>query len=215
MSDDEFARQRARMVDEQLLSRGVRSPAVLAAMRSVPRHLFVPPDEIAWAYADGPLPIGQGQTISQPYIVALMTELLDPQPSDRVLEVGSGSGYQTAVLAQLVDEVHTVELLPDLASQAGERLRALGLETVQLHTGDGSVGWPESAPYDGILVTACAPQVPQPLLDQLGDSGRLVIPVGGRAAQQLEVWTRTGSRFTHTVSIAVAFVPLRGLHGGK
>lgn len=203
------------MVDEQLLARGVRSPAVLAAMRSVPRHHFVPPDEIAWAYADGPLPIGQGQTISQPYIVALMTELLDPQPTDRVLEVGSGSGYQTAVLAQLVHEVHSVELLPDLASQAGERLRSLGFEKVQLHTGDGSLGWPESAPYDGILVTACAPQVPQPLLDQLEESARLVIPVGGRTAQQLEVWTRMGSRYTRTVSIAVAFVPLRGLHGWK
>jgi protein-L-isoaspartate(D-aspartate) O-methyltransferase len=215
MSKDEFAVARERMVRDQILARGIRSIQVLEAMRAVPRHLFVPPDELAVAYADGPLPIGHWQTISQPYIVALMTELLELNPAYRVLEVGTGSGYQTAILSRLAGEVHSVELLPDLAEQARGRLGGLGCTNVSVHTGDGSQGWPEAAPYDRILVTACAPQVPQPLLDQLADPGRLVLPVGARDSQRLEVWTRRGMNFNHQTHIAVAFVPLRGEHGWK
>jgi protein-L-isoaspartate(D-aspartate) O-methyltransferase len=215
MAGEEFDQLRERMVREQILARGIRSVRVLDAMRTVPRHLFVPADEMSSAYADGPLPIGHWQTISQPYIVALMTELLDLHPGDRVLEVGTGSGYQTAILARLAGEVHSLELLPDLAQQAIERLDALQLTHVHVHTGDGSLGWREAAPYDKILVTACAPQVPQPLLDQLADPGRLVLPVGGHTSQQLEIWSRRGMEFSHQAHIAVAFVPLRGEHGWK
>jgi protein-L-isoaspartate(D-aspartate) O-methyltransferase len=215
MAGDEFTQQREGMVREQLIARGIRSLRVLEAMRLVPRHLFVPAEEIDLAYADGPLPIGHWQTISQPYIVALMTELLDLHPGDRVLEVGTGSGYQTAILSKLAGEVHTVELLPDLAEHARSRLSELHCSNVHVHTGDGSLGWPQAAPYDKVLVTACAPQVPQPLLDQLADPGRLVLPVGGRASQVLEIWSHRGMAFTHQSGIAVAFVPLRGEHGWK
>jgi protein-L-isoaspartate(D-aspartate) O-methyltransferase len=215
MNDDEFRIARKRMVEEQIAARGVLDPHLLAVMGSVPRHLFVPADDLAWAYADGPLPIGQGQTISQPYIVALMTELLQVEPTDRILEVGTGSGYQAAVLGQMALEVHTVEVIPELATQAARTLADLACNNVHVYAGDGSLGWPEAAPYDGILVAAAAPSAPQPLLDQLADGGRLVIPVGSRGFQQLEVWRRSGQEFKRQVNLAVAFVPLRGEYGWK
>ncbi|MCX7608439.1 MAG: protein-L-isoaspartate(D-aspartate) O-methyltransferase [Anaerolineales bacterium] len=213
--EDEYTLQRKRMVREQIQGRGLHNPRLLAAFESVPRHLFVPPDELAWAYSDGPLPIGEGQTISQPYIVALMTDLLDVQPTDRVLEVGTGSGYQAAILGKLAAEVHTIELIPSLAQQAEERLRRLGLTNVHVHVGDGSQGWPEAAPYDGILVAAAGPEVPPPLLEQLAEGGRLVAPVGGRYAQVLEIVERKGEEFIRRKDISVAFVPLRGKYGWK
>lgn len=201
------------MVADQIARRGIREPRLLKVMEHVPRHCFVPPDELAYAYADGPLPIGQGQTISQPYIVALMTELLELKTEARVLEVGTGSGYQAAVLAELADEVHTVEMLPELMHQAEETLLQLGYQNIHVHLADGSLGWPEAAPYDGILVAASAPDVPPPLLKQLAEGGRLVAPVGSRGFQQLKVWKRKGGRFTCENDIAVAFVPLRGKYG--
>jgi protein-L-isoaspartate(D-aspartate) O-methyltransferase len=213
MGEAEFLEARSRMVREQIAARGVRDPRLLAVMESVPRHCFIPSGDLAWAYADGPLPIGHGQTISQPYIVALMTALLELEAADCVLEVGTGSGYQAAVLAKMAAEVHTVELIPDLAVLASRTLADLGYANVHVHPGDGSLGWPPAAPFDGILVAAAAPSAPQPLLDQLADGGRLVLPVGGRGYQTLEVWDRDGTKFSHTKSISVAFVPLRGAHG--
>jgi len=215
MNEDEFRVARKRMVEEQIGARGVLNPRLLAVMESVPRHLFVPADDLPWAYGDGPMPIGHGQTISQPYIVALMTELLQVESTDRVLEVGTGSGYQAAVLGQMAVEVHTVEMIPELAAQAARTLTDLGYANVHVHAGDGSLGWSETAPYDGILVAAAAPSAPQPLLDQLAEGGRLVIPVGSRGFQQLEVWKRTGQEFKRQVNLAVAFVPLRGEYGWK
>jgi protein-L-isoaspartate(D-aspartate) O-methyltransferase len=215
MNEDEFRVARMRMVEEQITSRGVLDPSLLAVIGSVPRHLFVPVDDLPWAYADGPLPIGHGQTISQPYIVALMTELLQVESTDHVLEVGTGSGYQAAVLGKLAEEVDTVEVIPELAAQAARTLTDLGYTNVHVHPGDGTLGWPQAAPYDGILVAAAAPSAPQPLLDQLVDGGRLVIPVGSRGFQQLEVWRRAGQEFERQVNLAVAFVPLRGEYGWK
>ncbi len=210
---DEYAEERERMVREQLMTRDIRDQRVLQAMRSVPRHRFVPPEYRHLAYADGPLPIGQGQTISQPYIVALMTQLLELKGDEVVLEVGTGSGYQAAILAQLAREVHTIERHSSLAESAEAILKELGVMNVFVHVGDGSKGLSEHAPYDGIIVTAAAPRVPQPLLNQLADQGRLVLPVGGRGAQFLERWQRRGTSF-HAEQIApVAFVPLIGEFG--
>jgi protein-L-isoaspartate(D-aspartate) O-methyltransferase len=215
MAKDEYELARKRMVDEQIAGRGIRDARVLAVMGSVPRHWFIPADDLAWAYADGPLPIGYGQTISQPYIVALMTELLELEPTDRVLEVGGGCGYQAAILGELAEEVHSVEVIPELARQEGKTLAGLGYPNVHVHSGDGSQGWPEAAPYNRILVAAGGPDVPQPLLDQLAEDGQLVIPVGSRRVQQLEVWKRTGKEFTRRVSLEVCFVPLLGQFGWK
>jgi protein-L-isoaspartate(D-aspartate) O-methyltransferase len=215
MIEDEYLTARKRMVDEQIAARGVREPHLLAVMGSVPRHRFIPADELAWVYADGPLPIGYGQTISQPYIVALMTEYLQLTGVERVLEVGTGSGYQAAVLGRMAAEVHTVEVIPELAAQATQILLDLGYSNVYVHCGDGSQGWLAAAPYNGILVAAAAPSAPQPLLDQLADDGRLVIPVGDRGFQQLEIWKRSGQKFDCQVSLPVAFVPLRGEYGWK
>ncbi len=215
MDEDVFLVQREKMVREQLARRGIQSARVLEAMRSVPRHSFVPLEHRHLAYADGPLPIGQGQTISQPYIVALMTQLLDLQPGEErpVLEIGTGSGYQAAVLAQLAARVHTVERFPDLSRIAGRILHDLGIENVQLHIGDGTLGLKQFAPFSGILVTAAAPETPRELLDQLANEARLVIPVGGRGQQQLELWQRQGSQFSCTEIAPVAFVPLIGKYG--
>ena len=215
MNADELTAARKRMVERQIALRGVKDARLLAVMESVPRHCFVPADNLSWAYADAPLPIGRGQTISQPYIVALMTELLSLRGDERVLEIGTGSGYQAAVLGQLAAEVHTVEVIPELAMDARETLTNLGYTNVHVHIDDGSCGWPEAAPYAGILVAAAAPFVPQPLLDQLAEAGRLVIPVGSPGFQQLELWTRTGQEFNRQVNLAVAFVPLRGKFGWK
>jgi len=210
-----FALERERMVKEQFLSRDITDRKVLQAMRKVPRHMFVPPEHRHLAYADNPLPIGLNQTISQPYIVALMTQMLALQGDERVLEIGTGSGYQAAVLALLAREVHTVERYQRLAQQAEKRLAALGIRNVFVHVGDGSQGWPENAPYDAIIATAAAPRAPQPLLDQLADGGRMVIPVGGRGGQFLERWVRRGAKFESEQGVPVAFVPLIGAHGWK
>jgi protein-L-isoaspartate(D-aspartate) O-methyltransferase len=201
--------ERTAMVAEQLRARGLRDERVLRAMEMVPRHRFVPESLQADAYADGPLPIGAGQTISQPYIVALMTELLAPQPTDRVLEIGTGCGYQTAVLAALVREVCTIELVEPLARAVRERLAALGVANVICRVGDGRVGWPERAPFDGIIVTAAPVELPPVLGAQLVAGGRLVIPLGGRAVQQLHRFTREpGGGLRDEQSIPVRFVPL-------
>jgi protein-L-isoaspartate(D-aspartate) O-methyltransferase len=206
----EFAAERARMVRTQIEARGVRDERVLEAMRSVPRHRFVPEDLAPSAYDDGPLPIGHGQTISQPYIVAVMTELLAPGPDDVVLDVGTGSGYQAAVLARLVKRVYSIEIVPELASAARERLAALGYTNVEVITGDGWAGLPALAPFDGILVAAAPPEVPQALLDQLDVGARLVIPVGAWD-QDLRVCERTKDGIDERTIFGVRFVPL--VHG--
>jgi protein-L-isoaspartate(D-aspartate) O-methyltransferase len=196
------------MVADQIVSRGVKGPAVLDAMRSVPRHLFVPEGERARAHNDGPLSIGRGQTISQPYIVALMTELARLNPDSRVLEVGTGCGYQTAVLAACAGSVWTIEIEPELAAKAARTLAELGVLNVSRRVGDGSLGWPEAAPFDAILVTAAPADVPPALLDQLAVGGRLVIPLG-TTSQDLWVFTRQPNGIRRESIIPVRFVLLR------
>jgi protein-L-isoaspartate(D-aspartate) O-methyltransferase len=200
--------ERRRMVARQLAARGIRDARVLAAMAWLPREWFLPPHLAAAAYDDGPLPIGSGQTISQPYIVALMTAALAPRRGDRVLEIGTGSGYQAAILAHLGARVHTVERLPDLLVEAEERFRRLGLATIETRLGDGAAGWPERAPFQGILVTAAAPSVPAPLAAQLAPGGRLVIPIGDLAAQDLVILERRAHGFAERRVGGVRFVPL-------
>ncbi len=178
VAGDPYGAARERMVREDIEARGVRDPGVLRAMRTTPRHLFVPPGARAQAYEDHPLPIGHGATISQPYIVAWMTELLQPRKTSRVLEIGTGSGYQSAVLSPLVKHVYTVEIVPELAQSAAETLKRLGYENVTVRQGDGYKGWPEHAPFDRILLTAAPARIPQALIDQLAPGGRLVAPVG-------------------------------------
>ena len=203
----ETKKLRERMVEQQIKARGVSNRNVIAAMLKVPRHMFVPDDMVPYAYDDYPLPIGEGQTISQPYIVALMTELLEPKPTDVVLEVGTGSGYQAAVLAQIVKKVYSVERISKLAEFARKNLRMLGINNVEVVLGDGWYGLPEHAPYNGIIVTAAPEDVPKPLLDQLADEGRLVIPIG-TDFQRLWVIRREGEIFERIPSIPVRFVPL-------
>ncbi len=210
---EDWREQAERMVRTQIEARGVRDPRVLEAMRRVPRHVFVPDAHRAEAYGDHPLPIGHGQTISQPFIVAYMTESLALAPESKVLEVGTGSGYQAAVLAHVAREVHTIERFPALAAAARARLASLGLGNVTVHVGDGTLGLPEHAPFDGILVAAAAPEVPQALLAQLVEGGRLVLPVGSRGFQHLERWTRQDDGFRREVLEPVAFVPLIGAQG--
>ena len=203
-----FAAQRAAMVRDQIAARGVTDPAVLEAMRNVPRHRFVPPEYRAQSYADHPLPIGYGQTISQPYIVALMTENLNVKPGDKVLEIGTGSGYQAAVLAELDLEVYSIEIIPELAQRAQKTLEEAGCE-VEVKQGDGYFGWEEHAPFDAIIVTAAPDHVPQPLVRQLKDGGALVIPVGPQGAYQtLWQFTRRGDELDAVNLGGVAFVPL-------
>jgi len=207
---DADAAKRARMVETQIVSRGVRDPRVLAALREVPRHLFVEPSEQASAYDDTPLPIAGHQTISQPYIVALMTELLDLTPGERALEIGTGSGYQSAVLSRVCKQVYTIEIVPELARSAAARLKSLGYDNVIVREGDGYRGWPEEAPFDGIIVTAAPERLPQPLLDQLAPGGRLVIPVGG-FFQELKVYRKDAAgTVTEKAILPVRFVPMTG-----
>lgn len=212
-SEADFAALRERMVREQLLGRDITDSRVLEAMRRVPRHRFVPPELQAAAYRDTPLPIGSNQTISQPYIVAFMTQLLELRPSDVVLEIGTGSGYQTAVLCELAEFVYTLERYPQLAQHASEMLDELGYENVELHIGDGSQGLPDMAPFDAILVTAAAPVIPGPLRAQLADGGRMVLPIGDDQSQVLERVRRSGDRWKIEEQIPVMFVPLYGRHG--
>jgi protein-L-isoaspartate(D-aspartate) O-methyltransferase len=211
LDSEAFRKAREAMVARQIMARGITDPLVLSAMTRVRRHLFVPPELRAGAYADHPLPIGSRQTISQPYIVALMTELLQPQPDDRVLEIGTGSGYQAAVLARIVGEVYTIEIVEALFKVATRRLADLGYRNVCTRFGDGYRGWPEAAPFDGILITAAVDHPPPALVDQLKDGGRLVLPQGNpRGFQTLVVITRTG-KATHTRKVIdVRFVPMTG-----
>jgi protein-L-isoaspartate(D-aspartate) O-methyltransferase len=211
----DYERQRDEMVTWQIEKRKIHDQNILKAMRSVPRHLFVPENNRPSAYQDYPLPIGFGQTISQPYIVALMTQSLHLVGDETVLEIGTGSGYQAAILAHLAKQVHTVEFIPELAERARQVLAALGLTNVTVHHADGSLGLLQFAPYQGILVTAAAPGIPQPLLKQLAPGGRLVLPTGGRYNQMLELWRPVKGGFDHEVITAVAFVPLRGAWGWK
>jgi len=208
-----FERARHEMVRLQIQARGISDERVLAAMRAVPRHRFVPGHMLGAAYRDAPLAIGQGQTISQPYIVAYMTDRLQLEGCERVLEIGTGSGYQAAILGILAREVITVERLPVLSREAKALLDELGYDNVHVKVGDGTLGWPEDAPYDAIVVTAAAPQMPAPLQWQLADGGRLLAPVGPRWSQQLVRVRREGETFQTETLLGVAFVPLLGEHG--
>ena len=200
---------RERMVRTQIAARGVTSRQVIEAMMKVPRHRFIPRDLRGLAYIDSPLPIGREQTISQPYIVALMTESLQPERGDRILEIGTGSGYQAAVLAEIVDTVFTIEIVPELAERSGAILDTLGYGNVLVRCGDGYDGWPEKAPFDGIIVTAAAPVIPAPLIEQLEVGGRIVIPVGG-VFQELEVYVKREAGLELLLTLPVRFVPMTG-----
>ena len=210
--DPGLAASRREMVELQIRSRGIRDEGVLKAMRRVPRHLFVPESARRSAYMDGPLPIGHGQTISQPYIVALMTELGRPTKSSKALDVGTGSGYQAAILAELCKEVYSIEILEPLANQARQLLAQLGYTNITVRCGDGYRGWPEEAPFDLIIVAAAPDHIPQPLIDQLAEGGRLVIPVGGYYQQQslTVVERQLGGDLRQWGVIPVAFVPMTG-----
>lgn len=210
---DAFSAIRRRMVAEQIRSRGIRDESLLAAMEAIPRHLFVPPFLSGRAYDDGPLPIGEGQTISQPYIVAEMTQALSLTGTEKVLEIGTGSGYQTAVLCRLAKEVVTLERIASLQIAAKRVLSELGVENVQFRTGDGTLGCPEEAPYDRILVTAAAPRVPDPLFDQLAEGGIAVLPIGERWEQELVRVTKESGKAKKEFLGGCRFVPLIGQYG--
>jgi len=209
----EYAVQREEMIEKQLRRRGVHDAAVLAAMAEVPRHEFVSEEVRVHAYDDLPLPIGSGQTISQPYIVAAMTAALHLQPGDRVLEIGTGCGYHAAVLSRLAKEIFTIERRPELASSASAKLARLGYSNAHVHCGDGTLGLPELAPFDAILVAAAAPAVPKPLLAQLAEGGRIILPVGGAEHQELQLIERRGDTFPTKMLEGCRFVPLLGYHG--
>lgn len=212
-NSEQPAQKRARMVEEQLRSRGIRDARVLAAMARVPREAFIASEDAANAYGDFPLPIGTGQTISQPYIVAAMVEALELRPEDRVLEVGAGTGYQAAILGELAAEVWTIERHPELAGKAREILQRLGYANVHVVHGDGSLGLPERAPFNKILVAAAAPRIPEALVSQLADGGRLVVPIGTRLEQQVEVIRKLGNQISVTEHDLCRFVPLVGEQG--
>lgn len=209
-ADDPIRLQRERMVTDQIESRGVRNQDVLQVMRTTPRHLFIPTNIRSMAYEDHPVPIGYGATISQPYIVAFMTELLAPAKKHRILEIGTGSGYQAAILGQLAAEVYTVEIVPELASSAAKTLRDLGYSNITVRQGDGYKGWPERAPFDGIILTAAPPEVPLALIAQLAKEGRLVAPIGSMWSQELIVIEKKGDGTIRRRSVCpVNFVPMR------
>jgi len=213
LAADPYIVPRRHMVETQMKARDITDTKVLAVMEKVPRHRFVLPQDIERAYADTPLPIGYGQTISQPYMVALMTQLLRVQPGDKILEIGTGSGYQAAVLAELTDQVYTVEIIPELAQSAAKRLQELGYGQVHVKNADGYYGWEEFAPYDAIIVTAAPDHVPQPLIKQLKDGGRLIIPVGPPGSiQTLWFIEKHGDKVISRQVLAVQFVPLTGQH---
>lgn len=216
--DRDLTNARKRMLHDQLTGpgRGIKDERVLAAMRAVPRHEFVPEDQRHFAYADRPLPIGHGQTISQPFIVAFMTEQLKPQPTDKVLEIGTGSGYQAAVLSGLVNEVFTIEIVEPLAKRAETDLRRLGYTNVFVKAGDGYKGWPERAPFDAIIVTCAPDQIPQPLVEQLKEGGRMVIPVGPEGGvQELYLLEKRGGEVQRQAILPVRFVPMTREGGAK
>ncbi len=215
MDDEQYLRARQRMVERQIEARGITDPRILGAMKEIPRHLFVPDTYRSAAYDDGPLPIGHGQTISQPFIVALMTDMLEIGPDDRVLEIGAGSGYQAAILGRLAREVITIERLPDIAALARRNLERVGVSNVTVVEANGTLGYAEGAPYQGIIVTAAAPEVPEPLIDQLAERGRLVIPVGSREMQLLEKVVKKDGQIIRTSHGGVMFVPLIGDQGWK
>jgi len=206
---DEMRPQRKTMVEQQVKARGIADRRVLAAMEEVPRHLFVPEADLATAYDDRPLPIGHGQSVSQPYVVALMTSLLDLGPGDRVLEIGTGSGYHTAVLSRVAGEVASIEIIEPMAREARRRLERLGYDNVEIRAGDGYKGWPEKAPFDAIILTAAPPRIPQPLVDQLKVGGRMVAPVGGYI-QDLQVITKTRDGIEKRTVIPVRLQPMTG-----
>lgn len=208
-SERDFQAMRQKMVETQIKSRGIKDERVLSAMLKVERHRFVPKAYEAQAYSDQPLPIGEGQTISQPYIVALMTELLELKGEERVLEVGTGSGYQAAILSELAKEVYTIEIIETLASSARTLLSELGYQNIQVKAGDGYLGWPEHAPFDAIMVTCAPDHIPTPLLDQLKEGGRLVVPVGTHSQELKKIVKRSGKIETMDV-IPVIFVPMTG-----
>lgn len=211
----DWEEQQDQMVNCQLVSRGIKDERVLEAMRKVPRHLFVPEKLRESVYHDGPLSIGEGQTISQPYMVALMTECLDLKGSEKVLEIGTGSGYQTAILAELAEHVYTIERVPILLEKAQQVLRHLGYTTIKFKGGDGTYGWREESPFDGIIVTAAAPDISQVLVEQLNDGGVLVIPVGSRYSQSLYKVTKKGDKIEKEERTLCVFVPLIGEYGWK
>jgi protein-L-isoaspartate(D-aspartate) O-methyltransferase len=213
MTEDPFAAARNYMVDTQIKVRGISDPRVLTAMRRVPRHKFIPGHLWDQAYNDYPLPIGEDQTISQPYIVALMTEILEPRAGDRVLELGTGSGYQAAILAELVAEVYSIDRMANLSARAQQVLTDLGYQNIHLKVGDGTLGWPEEGPFDAILVTAGAPQVPRPLVEQLALDGRLVIPVGDQYSQTLTLVRQTREGVKYEYHGGCRFVRLIGKYG--
>jgi len=205
----DFKAMREKMVDTQIKTRGVKDPRVLSALLKVERHRFVPEEYLNSAYSDQPLPIGEGQTISQPYIVALMTELLELKEDEKVLEIGTGSGYQSAILAELVKEVYTIEIIEPLASVAKSRLLQLGYQNIKVKAGDGYLGWPEAAPFDAIIVTAAPDHIPKPLIAQLKEGGRMVLPVGSYTQELKKIIKRFGKVETTDV-IPVVFVPMTG-----
>jgi len=213
--DDPRREARRRLIERTVAGRGIRDPRVLAAMLEVPRHRFLPPEAALDADLDAAIPIGHGATISQPYVVALMTELAELQPEHRVLEIGTGSGYQAAILARLARRVHSIERIPELAERARRTLLELGVDNVEIRVGDGSEGWREIAPFDSIVVTAAGPEVPLPLLDQIADGGRLVMPVGDRGGQRLVRVVRSGGSLRFEDHGGVVFVPLVGRHGWR
>lgn len=212
-NESRWTREREKMVRNQVEARGIVDPNVTLAMRKVPRHLFVPEDFRAFSYRDSPLPIGENQTISQPYMVAIMTEALHLLEGDRVLEIGTGSGYQAAILAEIVEEVYTVEIIPSLALRADSILKELGYSNVVVKIGDGYAGWEEYAPFDAIMVTCAPPHVPQSLIDQLGDGGRMVVPVGEEGkVQTLILIEKIADQILQTPLLPCVFVPMRSNH---
>jgi len=214
-SKDQYATRREDMVRYQIKARGVKDKKVLDAMRKVERHLFVPPEYISQAYEDHPLPVGEGQTISQPYIVALMTEVLDPDSTKKVLEIGTGSGYQAAVLAELCDSVYTIEIFKSLGEKAKNLLKVLGYDNVKVKIGDGYEGWEKHSPFDAIIVTCAPTHIPQPLKDQLAEGGKMIIPVGESYAQELVLLEKKNGRIVQKDIIAVRFVPMINEKGKK